>query len=167
MSLGSNLKQIRLFRNKTLKELGQGLGFPFSSADVRIAQYESNKKKPKKDVIESLAYGLDVSEMAIDIPDIESVYGAMYTLFQLERSHALIIDEDDGEPIIRLNRDEFFKHKALYESLCDWLQESKNFKDGVITKEQYEEWKYNYPKYSSNLYNNRDREEWLHKHTKD
>ena len=36
MSLGSNLKQIRLFRNKTLKELGQGLGFPFSSADVRI-----------------------------------------------------------------------------------------------------------------------------------
>lgn len=86
MSLGSNLKQIRFHINKTLKELGQGLGFPFGSADVRIAQYESNKKKPKKDVIESLAYGLDVSEMAIDIPDIESVYGAMYTLFQLERS---------------------------------------------------------------------------------
>ena len=47
MSLGSNLKTIRLFRNKTLKELGQILGFSTSSADVRISQYESDKKKPR------------------------------------------------------------------------------------------------------------------------
>ena len=86
MSLGSNLKTIRLFRNKTLKELGQILGFSTSSADVRISQYESDKKKPRENVIENLAYKLDVSPQAIDIPDIETYIGAIYTLFQLERS---------------------------------------------------------------------------------
>ena len=70
MSLGSNLKSIRLFRKKTLKELGQGLGFSLSSADVRISQYESDKKKPRNDMIESLAHGLEVSPNAIDIPDL-------------------------------------------------------------------------------------------------
>ena len=80
MSLGSNLKTIRLFRNKTLKELGQILGFSTSSADVRISQYESDKKKPRENVIENLAYKLDVSPQAIDIPDIETYIGAIYTL---------------------------------------------------------------------------------------
>lgn len=93
MSLGSNLKTIRLFRNKTLKELGQILGFSTSSADVRISQYESDKKKPRENVIENLAYKLDVSPQAIDIPDIETYIGAIYTLFQLERSYGLKIDE--------------------------------------------------------------------------
>ena len=162
MSLGSNLKQIRLLRNKTLKELGQGLGFPSASADVRISQYESDKKKPRENIIENIAYGLDVSPNAIEIPDIESYIGAIYTLFQLERSYGLKIDELDGQPILRFDKLLPHEQNGLYEYMKNWLEETKNFREGKITEIQYEEWKYNFPKYSTLNYDKRPREQWLH-----
>ena len=125
MSLGSNLKTIRLFRNKTLKELGQILGFSTSSADVRISQYESDKKKPRENVIENLAYKLDVSPQAIDIPDIETYIGAIYTLFQLERSYGLKIDELDGQPILRFDKLLPHEQDTLYEYMQNWLRRSQ------------------------------------------
>ena len=152
MSLGSNLKTIRLFRNKTLKELGQILGFSTSSADVRISQYESDKKKPRENVIENLAYKLDVSPQAIDIPDIETYIGAIYTLFQLERSYGLKIDELDGQPILRFDKLLPHEQDTLYEYMQNWLEEAKNFREGKITQQQYEEWKYNFPKYSTGCF---------------
>ena len=162
MSLGSNLKTIRLFRNKTLKELGQILGFSTSSADVRISQYESDKKKPRENVIENLAYKLDVSPQAIDIPDIETYIGAIYTLFQLERSYGLKIDELDGQPILRFDKLLPHEQDTLYEYMQNWLEEAKNFREGKITQQQYEEWKYNFPKYSTLNINKHPREDWLH-----
>ena len=162
MSLGSNLKTIRLFRNKTLKELGQILGFSTSSADVRISQYESDKKKPRENVIENLAYKLDVSPQAIDIPDIETYIGAIYTLFQLERSYGLKIDELDGQPILRFDKLLPHEQDTLYEYMQNWLEEAKNFREGKITQQQYEEWKYNFPKYSTLNINKQPREDWLH-----
>ena len=162
MSLGSNLKTIRLFRNKTLKELGQILGFSTSSADVRISQYESDKKKPRENVIENLAYKLDVSPQAIDIPDIETYIGAIYTLFQLERSYGLKIDELDGQPILRFDKLLPHEQDTLYEYMQNWLEEAKNFREGKITQQQYEEWKYNFRKYSTLNINKQPREDWLH-----
>ena len=47
-SLGQKIKKIRMLRKYTQKELGVMCGFSFSSADVRIAQYEKNKKIPKE-----------------------------------------------------------------------------------------------------------------------
>ena len=43
-SLGQKIKKIRMLRRYTQKELGVMCGFSLSSADVRIAQYEKNKK---------------------------------------------------------------------------------------------------------------------------
>lgn len=163
MSLGSNLKAIRLFRNKTLKELGQGLGFNISSADVRISQYESDKKKPRDTMIESIAYGLEVSPHAIDIPDIESYIGAIYTLFQLERTYGLKVDELDGQPILRFDKLLPHEQNSLYEYMQNWLEVSNDFREGKITERQYEEWKYNFPKYSTLNFDKRPHEEWLNK----
>lgn len=161
MSLGSNLKAIRLFRHKTLKELGQGLGFSLSSADVRISQYESDKKKPKSEMVENLAFGLDVSPNAIEIPDIESYIGAIYTLFQLERTYGLRIDEIDGQPALRFDNLLPHERNELYEYMEEWLKVAKDFREGNITEVQYEEWKYNFPKYSSLNIDKRPHEKWL------
>lgn len=161
MSLGSNLKSIRLFRKKTLKELGQGLGFSLSSADVRISQYESDKKKPRNDMIESLAHGLEVSPNAIDIPDIESYIGAIYTLFQLERTYGLKIDEMDGQPILRFDKLLPHEQSVLFEYMENWLEVAKDFREGKITERQYEEWKYNFSKYSTLNANKQPHEDWL------
>ena len=42
MKLGARIRKIRMFRNITQKELGRRLGYGENSADVRIAQYESD-----------------------------------------------------------------------------------------------------------------------------
>ena len=44
----------------------------------------------------------------------------------------------------------------------NWLEEAKNFREGKITQQQYEEWKYNFPKYSTLNINKQPREDWLH-----
>ncbi|MFR7616363.1 MAG: helix-turn-helix domain-containing protein, partial [Faecalibacillus intestinalis] len=49
MKLGARIRKIRMFRNITQKELGRRLGYGESSADVRIAQYESGQRTPKQE----------------------------------------------------------------------------------------------------------------------
>ena len=51
-SLGQKIKKIRMLRKYTQKELGVMCGFSFSSADVRIAQYEKNKKIPREKILD-------------------------------------------------------------------------------------------------------------------
>lgn len=55
MSFGQRLKRIRNNRKLTMKDVGMKLGIPEKQGDIRISQYESDKKMPRKDVIERLA----------------------------------------------------------------------------------------------------------------
>ena len=48
MILGERIKRIRTFRGLTQRELGLKLGYEERNADVRIAQYESGYRVPKK-----------------------------------------------------------------------------------------------------------------------
>lgn len=43
-SIGGKIKKWREYRHKTQKDLGLECGFPESSADVRIAQYEKTRR---------------------------------------------------------------------------------------------------------------------------
>lgn len=43
----------------------------------------------------------------------------------------------------------------------EWLKVAKDFREGNITEVQYEEWKYNFPKYSSLNIDKRPHEKWL------
>ena len=49
-----------MFRNITQKELGRRLGYGESSADVRIAQYESGQRTPKQETLIRIAEILEV-----------------------------------------------------------------------------------------------------------
>ena len=48
MATGERIRFFRTLRGMTQKYLGLLLGFPESSADVRLAQYESEDRTPKK-----------------------------------------------------------------------------------------------------------------------
>ena len=57
-------KRIRFFRNRkgmTQKQLGELLGFLGKTSDVRMAQYESESRTPKQDLVKEMAHLLDVS----------------------------------------------------------------------------------------------------------
>ena len=80
-------ERIRFFRNlcgMTQKYLGQVVGFPEKTADIRMAQYESGSRTPKADLTNKLAEVFDISPQALSVPDIDSYIGLMHTLFTLK-----------------------------------------------------------------------------------
>ena len=57
-------KRIRFFRNRkgmTQKKLGEILGFLGKTSDVRMAQYETEARTPKHDLVKEMANIFDVS----------------------------------------------------------------------------------------------------------
>ena len=84
MAIGERIRFFRNLRGMTQKYLGQLVGFSAATADIRMAQYEAGKRTPKADLIEKLAYYLEISPQALTAPDIDSYYGLMHTLFVLE-----------------------------------------------------------------------------------
>ncbi len=61
MTIGEKIRAIRTFRKMTMRELGLAMGFSETTADVRIAQYESNKRKPKQKLLIRMAEILEVN----------------------------------------------------------------------------------------------------------
>ena len=51
MAIGDRIKRIRNMRGLTQRELGTAIGFDESTADVRIAQYESGTRKSKEEIL--------------------------------------------------------------------------------------------------------------------
>jgi transcriptional regulator with XRE-family HTH domain len=61
-----------MLRGMTQKALGVAVGFPESSADVRIAQYESGARTPKRELLCQLAAPLGVSPSQLTVPRIKN-----------------------------------------------------------------------------------------------
>ena len=144
MAFGKRIKLIRQLRCLTQRELGEQLGFSGKAADIRIAQYESETRKPKDKIAEAMAFRLDVPTEALDIPNISSKYGVIHTLFALEDEEGFMIDNIDGIPCIRLDR-EHDKFLSYFQILTSWSEQHQKLLNGEITKEEYDEWRYSYP----------------------
>ena len=96
-SLGQKIKKIRMLRKYTQKELGVMCGFSFSSADVRIAQYEKNKKIPREKILKAMCNALGVGEGALVHADMLSYQEMFYALFDMEDFHGLHpVKKEDG-----------------------------------------------------------------------
>ena len=141
-------KRIRFFRNRkgmTQKQLGEILGFLGKTSDVRVAQYESEARKPKIDLIKEMAHVFDVSPRAIDVPDIDSYLGLMHTLFALEDMYGLKVGEIDGEVCLRLDKFSGSTYSTMFDMFHAWREQAARLAQGEITKEEYDQWRYNYP----------------------
>lgn len=103
MAIGERIRFIRNLRGMTQKYLGTLVGFPEKTADIRMAQYEAGTRTLKEDLTKALASALEVSPLALDIPDIDSYLGLMHTLFALEDCYGLTIEDRDGEIVFRID----------------------------------------------------------------
>ncbi|MBR6044461.1 MAG: helix-turn-helix transcriptional regulator [Ruminococcus sp.] len=144
MAIGERIKRIRTMRGMTLKYLGESVGFPSNNADVRMAQYEKGTRTPKADLTKQIADVLGVAPETLDVPNIESYLGIMHTLFALEDTFGLKIDKLDGEVCIRLDK-ESKVFLAMTEMFKAWEAKAEQLRSGEITKEEYDNWRYNYP----------------------
>lgn len=88
-SLGGKIRKLRELRGFTQKELGIRSGFSISSADVRIAQYEKNKKTPREKVLTDICNALSVDPQALYDADLTSFSRMCHALFDMEDFHGL------------------------------------------------------------------------------
>ena len=147
MAIGERIHFFRTMRGMTQKYLGMALGFPEKSADVRLAQYENGSRTPKADVTAALAQVLDVSPKALDVPDIDSYVGLMHTLFTLEDRYGLTVETGENGVSLRVDPRKGKDAAELSEMLVAWAEQAEKYRNGEINREDYDKWRYNYPKY--------------------
>ena len=145
MAIGERIRFFRNLRGMTQKYLGTVVGFPEKTADIRMAQYESGSRTPKSDLTNSLAEVFGVSTSALTVPDIDSYNGLMHTLFTLEDLYGLKITEIDGEVCLHLDKGMGTNYITMFEMFNAWKEQAEKLKNGEISKEGYDRWRYNYP----------------------
>ena len=145
MAIVERIHFFRTMRGMTQKYLGMLLGFPESSADVRLAQYETGTRTPKADLTAALAQALDVSPKALDVPDIDSYVGLMHTLFTLEDNYGLTVSETDGEVCLKVDKSKGKNAVELLKMLYAWKEQADKLAAGEISREEYDRWRYRYP----------------------
>ena len=141
MAVGDRIKRVRNFRGMTQKELGIAVGFDEKSADIRIAQYESNTRTPKEDLLRKIAEVLDVNYRSLYEPTLYAAEDIMYTLFELDEHYpgtriyevTDTTDPDFPEKHMAVS----FRYRLLDEFLQEWQLRKKQLASGEITKEEY------------------------------
>ncbi len=144
MAFGKRIKLFRTLRGMKQRQVGEILGFNGAATEVRMAQYESEAREPKAALIEQMASIFKVSPKAISVPEIDTYDGIMHTFFALEDMYGLKIAEIDGELCLHLDRT-LNPDMNLYDLLELWHKQSMRLANGLITKQDYDEWRYNYP----------------------
>lgn len=149
MAIGERIRFFRNLRGMTQKYLGTVVGFPEKTADIRMAQYESSSRTPKADLTESLAGVLGVSPLALSVPDIDSYLGLMHTLFTLEDRYGLTVEKTENGVSMRVDPRKGKDAAELSEMLNAWAKQAEKYRNGDISREDYDKWRYNYPKYDA------------------
>ena len=159
MILGERIKRIRTFRGLTQRELGLKLGYEERNADVRVAQYESGYRVPKKDTLMEIARILNVNYINLTFFWLDEDNRNTFHLFQLVRNPGKCNVSDDKS--VRYNdSDEWPAHAPVgmwldyglvNEFLREWCLRKEQLKNGEISEDEYFEWKINWPATSSNV----------------
>ena len=147
MAIGERIRFFRNLRGMTQKYLGTVVGFPEKTADIRMAQYESGSRTPKSDLTENLAGVLGVSPLALSVPDIDSYLGLMHTLFTLEDRYGLTVEKTENGVSLRVDPRKGKDAAELSKMINAWAEQAENYHNGDISREDYDKWRYNYPKY--------------------
>ena len=105
MAIGQRIKFFRNRKGMTQKQLGEQLGFMGKTSDVRMAQYESEARVPKIDLVKQMSQIFDINTHALTVPDIDTHIGLILTQMQLE----FLLTHQAFFPYIQL-----FSHQRIY-----------------------------------------------------
>lgn len=138
--------RIRYYRQKaglTQKALAEKCGL----SEAAIRNYELGNRIPDWDTLSDIADQLNVSYYSIADPDLTALHGAAHALFRLEGIYGLYPEVVDGEIrlVIGESADAPLMGKLLQKSLKAWAEARTAYADGIISQEEYEDWKSRYP----------------------
>lgn len=166
MTVGDKIKKIRTFRGMTQKELGLAIGLDEKGADNRIAQYETNYRIPKNELLTQIAAALNVNRQNFytDVPgSAEDIMRTLFwldedspgaiRLFQLVRNSGKTNASEDTA--VRYNDNDdwpahdpvgmYFQYGLVDEFMREWLVRQQELRAKEISKAEYFEWKINWP----------------------
>jgi hypothetical protein len=69
----------------------------------------------------------------------------MHTLFAMEDLYGLRIDTLSDEVCICLDKGMGTNYITMFEMFSAWQKEADKFRNGEISKEDYDHWRYTYP----------------------
>lgn len=147
MAIGERIRLLRTLRGMTQRALGLAVGFPEKNAHIRVAQYESGARVPKAELTAVLAEVLHVAPQALQTPDIDTPVGLMHTLFALEDRYGLTVSEDHGV-CLRVDSSKGEDAELLTELLSAWRQAASMRERGLLTREDYDNWRYLFPAFT-------------------
>lgn len=147
--IGKRIKFLRTEQELTMHELGRRLGFNGSTADVRICQYESGDRVPKKKILNQLAKALDVSPDTFTPPAYDTADGLMHLLFALDDLYAFCPHFDPETDTVMLRLGFPLESKQLQKEIKDasirWSLAYLSVEFGLLDYSDYQYWKHNYP----------------------
>jgi transcriptional regulator with XRE-family HTH domain len=157
MRIGARIRQARKHRGLTQRELGVLVGFDESTADVRIAQYESEVRTPKAELRDKLAEALNINPRYFYNTEQYAAEDIMFLLFELDDDVRLRLTRPDpSEREVHI----YIPNNLVNDLLVGWQKVKQAFADGTITKREYDEWKLTWPR-SAGKRNHGDAEnEW-------
>ncbi len=166
MTVGEKIRKIRKFRNISLEELGIAIGLDEKSAANRMTQYETNYRIPKKEALLLMAKALNVNPINFIIEVSGSAEDIMQTLFWLDEgsvgsvnlfrlqrdsnkktkskdSVAMYVEDDNWPAQSPIGL--WFNYGTVDSFLREWLIRQEELNNGEITRDEYFEWKLNWP----------------------
>ena len=166
MTVGGKIKILRVFRGMTQKELGVAIGIDEKTADNRIAQYETNYRVPKKELLDKIAKALHVNSLNFYSPLEGDAEDIMMTFFWMDEDTKCVIrlfelcrnpgPESDSQELKANYTDNlewpantpvgiYLDYPGLNEYLVEWRLRQQELYNREITREEYFEWKINWP----------------------
>lgn len=124
--LGKSIREIRLRRGLTQREVSEAIGGISESA---LRSYELGERRPKQNTLERIAETLDVAPACFDTYGIERYDELVHALFLLEDRFGI---EPCADGSIR------FSDEAIQSCVCTWRDWKEFLEKGKITREEYE-----------------------------
>ena len=139
MKIGERLKKFRTAKGLVQKQLGIMSGL----SEPSIRNYELGNRYPNAKQLEKIAGALGISPFAIADPDFDSYIGLMHSLFQLEDLYGLKPQIVDGKVILSFD---VKPTSSILSNLGYWNKEIESLKSGAISQEEYDLWRYSFPR---------------------
>lgn len=124
--LGKSIREIRLRRGLTQREVSEAIG---GISESELRSYELGERRPKQNTLERIAETLDVAPACFDTYGIERYDELVHALFLLEDRFGI---EPCADGSIR------FTDEAIQSCVCTWRDWKEFLEKGKITREEYE-----------------------------
>lgn len=143
MKIGEKIKKFRVNQGLSQKQLALIAGM----SEPAVRNYELGNRTPSFQQLERLALALKLSPYALANPCLENRHGVMQALFSMEDDFNLRPVEVDGQVMLCIDRQNKKPAPTLTEDdLRDWCRVAIELAEGEISQEEYDEWRYSYPR---------------------